>query len=181
MILSILQRMTRNKVYFHLPGYMERWWILGADSLSRNAENPQWGYVDSIRARSRSCLYQWITERFAIRLHHVLRSDTDRFLHDHPCWNISIVLKGGYWEEMPLDEDVTKNVWLGPNEATRRKWRGPGSIVFRPADARHRLVLPIGTSSWSIFIVGRKSQSWGFYTPAGKVPWREYLKSQEAA
>lgn len=182
-MLDLIKRAACRSVYYHLPEYMERWWILGADSLARNADNPTWGYVAFQRARSRSRLYQWLTKHVAIRLHHVLRSDTDRHLHDHPAWNISIVLKGGYWEEVPacaqrwnlLVTDDPQCFGVDACEVTRRVWRGPGSIVFRRASDRHRLVLPSGQTSWSIFIVGRKTQSWGFYTAVGKVPWRKYL------
>src|SRR5271156_1916144 len=43
----------------------------------------------------------WIIPRnrvFNIYLHHFLRSDDDRALHDHPSWNISFILEGAYTE-----------------------------------------------------------------------------------
>src|SRR5580704_9904819 len=43
----------------------------------------------------------WVIPRnriFNIYLHHFLRSDDDRALHDHPSWNVSILLKGEYTE-----------------------------------------------------------------------------------
>ena len=43
----------------------------------------------------------WVIPRnrwFNIYLHKILRDDDPRALHDHPWWNISIVLKGGYLE-----------------------------------------------------------------------------------
>lgn len=59
--------------YFDLADYMDRTWITEP-------------------APGKSC---------AARVHHVLRSDHDRALHDHPWHNASIVLSGGYWEVMP--------------------------------------------------------------------------------
>jgi hypothetical protein len=43
----------------------------------------------------------WVIPRnrwFNIYPHHMLRDDDPRALHDHPWWNVSIVLKGGYME-----------------------------------------------------------------------------------
>lgn len=35
---------------------------------------------------------------FGVRIHHIVRSDGDRELHDHPFSFVSFILKGGYWE-----------------------------------------------------------------------------------
>lgn len=113
--------------------YMRRWWIIPRNPL------------------------------FNIYLHNVLRDDDDRALHDHPWFNCSIVLKGGYWEETPKG----------------RFWRAPGSIKLRSPWARHRLELekhyenviefdggmprfePI--PAWTLFITGPKIRVWGFW------------------
>ena len=44
-------------------------------------------------------LYRWtlIIFGFSIRLHHWLRSDDNRYFHDHACDLISIILKGWYY------------------------------------------------------------------------------------
>jgi hypothetical protein len=59
--------------YFDLPGYMDRLWLRPVEAGAP----------------------------FAARLHHILRSDHDRALHDHPWPNASFVLSGGYWEVVP--------------------------------------------------------------------------------
>ena len=126
--------------YYHLPEYMERYWLLGADNVERNREKP--GFAP----RRRSWLYRWLTNRIAARLHHTLRSDRDRALHDHPSWNISIVLTGGYWEvcepnELSKDMSAFYGYILEQLESSpgqphiaaewmNIRWRGPGSIVF---------------------------------------------------
>lgn len=134
--LSLVRRSEKTP-YFHLPGYMRRFWL-------------------------------WRSKLVSVRIHHILRSDNDRHLHCHPWWNISIVLRGGYFEWMPNPKAVTP-------QGIIRKWRGPGSIVLRKSSSRHRLDLPAGTTTWSIFIHGRKSREWGFYTEEGFVHWREYV------
>lgn len=126
--------------YRHLPGYMERWWLIPYNRIG-----------------------------LAVRIHHILRSDDDRVFHDHP-WNyLTIILRGGYTEVVPVFVD---GIYTGE----RRTWRGPGSILFRRAEHWHRLEVPPGESAWTLFITGRKRQQWGFLRdPEYKVFWRRYL------
>lgn len=109
-----------------------------------------------------------------VYLHNVVRSDDDRALHDHPWWNISIVLWGGYYEHMPVIPDLYEYGW----RTTHRKWRGIGSIVFRKANAAHRLELGAycPKPTWTLFITGRKSREWGFYCPNGWKHWTVFGK-----
>jgi|ERR1700744_3938724 len=110
--------------------------------------------------------------QFGMRIHHILRDDHDRAFHDHPWTNTSVVLLGGYWELMPENPDQP------PEHDTflfSKVWRKPGDVVQRKATDRHRLVLPEGETAYSMFIMGPWEQDWGFYTPTGKVYWREYL------
>lgn len=97
------------------------------------------------------------TKRCAIYLHEFFRGDLDRCLHDHPWSFVSVVLKGGYWE-------VMQDGW---------HWRPPGSILFRPAETRHRIVLSSAApKTWSLVVVGRVQRAWGFYTLNGWQKWR---------
>lgn len=102
----------------------------------------------------------WIIPRnrfFNIYLHHFLRSDDDRALHDHPWWNVSILLKGQYLEHMP----------------TCSRQRKCFQIIFRKATASHRVELTHG-SVWTLFITGRRVREWGFHCPKGWRPWQEF-------
>lgn len=116
----------------------------------------------------------WVIPRnrfFNIYLHNMLRDDDDRALHDHPWWNVSIVLKGGYLEWMSHRGDPINCAWRG-------RW----SVVFRKATDAHRLTLGHGTGpSWSLFITGPVVRQWGFHCPKGWRPWREYLKVEDGA
>lgn len=117
-----------------------------------------------------------------IYLHHILASDDDRALHDHPWDNLSIVLWGGYTEHLfayppregqPLPPVITKR-------------RRPGSIVYRKAEQAHRLELNPRWKSellnngrerpcWSLFITWRKRREWGFWCEArGLIGETEY-------
>jgi hypothetical protein len=121
--------------------YLRRWWI-----IPRN---------------------RWLN----IYLHNMLADDDDRALHDHPWLNVSIVLRGGYWEIMP----------------ERMKWRGPGAVVFRRPTAAHRIMLDVNfqrvgnvfrrvgkTPAWSLFITGPRTRNWGFHCPQGWVRWEDF-------
>lgn len=117
---------------------------------------------------------------FSAYLHQFFRSDSDLCLHDHPWSFVSIVLRGGYFEEMRADQahrdehyrdrgtDGFEELELGP---TALCWRRPGSILIRPARVAHRIVVEPGSRPWSMVIVGRKSRPWGFYTRDGWRPW----------
>lgn len=111
---------------------------------------------------------------FNIYLHNMLRDDDDRALHDHPWWNISIVLHGGYWEIMP-EVDAGRGMASWAYQFHRRVWRGVGYVVLRRAEAAHRLALQDKKPSWSLFITGPNIRTWGFWCPKGWRPWREFV------
>ena len=126
---------------------------------------------DQIIGSPTPLLHRWFFFRknrwFNIYLHHFLRDDNDRVLHDHPWWNCSIVLRGGYNEIM---EDGCARIWNS---------RGPGSIVIRRPRTAHRLVLSNDSrgekiTSWSLFIIGPKVREWGFHCPRGWVHWKDF-------
>ncbi len=102
---------------------------------------------------------QW----FNAYLHRFGASDDDRAVHDHPAWNISIILSGRYREHF---HDGTSRV------------RRPGQVIFRGAKTLHRLELLTPTVT-TIWISGPKRRVWGFLTPShGWIPyyrWEAYL------
>lgn len=122
----------------------------------------------------RFALFQ--TKYLSARLHHIVREDRDRHLHDHPWDFTSVVLQGGYQEFTPFRESG-EPVWsLGSSEdeVCFGCWRLAGSIGRRRALDRHKIaqVLP---DTWTLFITGPYKNQWGFYTRNGKIPYREYL------
>lgn len=66
--------------------------------------------------------------RFMMRLHRLLDCDRTPFLHTHPFWYISIVLRGGYTEQILKSDGSLYSVF-----------HGPGSIIFRSPDVAHRI------------------------------------------
>lgn len=84
-----LIRWAMRTPYRHIPGYMERYWIL-----------PYKRFVP-----------------IAARLHHILRSDDDRAFHDHPWPYLTIILRGGYTEVRPVYD--TDGIYLGESRQWR--------------------------------------------------------------
>lgn len=91
---------------------------------------------------------------FRIMLHEFRRGDIDRELHDHPWSYVSLILRGGYWEETAnpsgvchCGEDVNlHHTGSGhapvDNPEHDKKWFGSGKVLFRPATWKHRVILP---------------------------------------
>lgn len=114
---------------------------------------------------------------FNIYLHEILQPDDERALHDHPWWNISLVLKGGYLEHMKgKPGDIHREYAI---------WRSPGRLVFRRAATAHRIGLAQKWDHttgkyhwlpcWSLFITGPRIRVWGFHCPQGWVPFDQFL------
>ena len=124
--------------------------------------------------------YLFLKERknfpFNITLHKVLVSD-EPTLHDHPWSWGAIIIKGGYWEHIPLFAQE------GHVVGSTRVWRGPGSIRFRSADDLHWLELAKDEDGneipcTSIFFMGRKQKEWGFVRHVKNVGYR-WIHNQE--
>lgn len=118
--------------------YMQRWWVIPRNRL------------------------------FNIYLHHFLRSDDDRALHDHPWLNCSILLDGSYTEHTISAGGVNHHVEY---QAGAFKLRGPRYA--------HRVELTNGPC-WSLFITGPTVRSWGFHCPNGWRHWREFTDPNDA-
>jgi hypothetical protein len=105
------------------------------------------------------------TPFFKIFLHHILRSDEDEEMHDHP-WNfVSFILWSGYYEVLPVKGRP------GVPDLPRRL-RGGDVVRHRAADA-HRLVLT--QPAWTLVIVTGKKRHWGFWTERGWEPYEVFL------
>lgn len=103
----------------------------------------------------------WIIPRnrfFNIYLHEINKSDDDRALHDHPWWNLSIVLKGGYHE-------------VTPKGMFERK---AGQFILRTGKSLHRLVIRDGKPAVTLFITGPRYRQWGFACPKGWRHWKDF-------
>jgi hypothetical protein len=113
----------------------------------------------------------WLIPRnpvFNVYLHHFLRSDDDRALHDHPWWNLSLLLEGAYVEHTIAAGGVHKETW-----------REAGQAKFRLGRDAHRIELTDGPC-WTLFITGPRFRSWGFHCPrAGWTHWRDFTAADD--
>ena len=104
-------------------------------------------------------LYRWtlIIFGFTIRLHHWLRSDDNRYFHDHATNLISIILKGHYYNVIPADDscDTSK---------CNKILVKAGSVWKAKAEQRHYLEIPEG-GAWTLLLCGRPYNKWGFWVP----------------
>lgn len=148
-VVDWIVRRAERTPYFHLAGYMERYWLW---RIGNAPAHSRYG----VRGAG------W----FSGRIHHILRSDLDRDLHDHPQDYVTIILRGGYRE---FRAEIIDN---RPQIVGR--WHGPGTVLFRFAEDPHRLEVPPGTVTTTLFITGPRRRTWGFHTRDGWVPWREY-------
>lgn len=194
----IVERAKRTP-YFDLPGYMLRYWlvppltpnqreiwdlvapvtslIVNGVELSKGAgkmysRRISFDGTGPVPFRSRP--FSWILQRLGIdaRVHVILRSDKERDPHDHPVPYLTVILRGGYWEER----------YNRAGEMVSARFHGPGSILFRRASSLHRLILEgmIGhpcTPVTTLFVRWtRRRQEWGFLVDGQKVSWQEYEK-----
>lgn len=123
---------------------------------------------------------------FNIYLHHFMRSDDDRALHDHPWANASFVFDGYYFEHTIRAGGIHY-------VSARRE----GTFAFRRAKSAHRVSLPEArtfhvdndgyvkiekapASCWTIFITGPRIREWGFHCPQGWRHWKEFVDAKDS-
>lgn len=126
--------------------YMGRWWLFNPYAESGSAKRFGWGWLPSVR------------------IHHIMREDDDRHLHDHP-WNArTIVLEGFYQEIHP-----------GGLHSVRNKGY-TGRLLF---GQYHRITFVPEVGVWTLFVTWKQRGVWGFDVDGVKVPWREYLATEK--
>lgn len=138
-----------------------------------------WTQPREIRGRRDSRLYltRWHLlgsrgSRWSLMLHRMHRPDPDLCCHDHPWWFLTLVLAGGYEEEVEWGDGWSRTL-------VRNR---PGRVRYRPAVHRHRISrLPQG-ECWTLVIRGPRVRSWGFWagSPGARmwVYWRDFLASK---
>ena len=168
----IIRRAQRTP-YSHITGpdgslYMGRWWVF----------NPYTRLPDGETAPAR---WSWLP---SIRVHHIMRPDNDRHLHDHP-WNArTIVLRGWYTEERPWaslsesDLDAADGMAIG--DETRAIFHRVSGYTGRLMFGQYHRISSVSSGGvWTLFLTWRKRGTWGFDVDGEKVPWREYLNVSE--
>ncbi len=148
---AVIKRAMRTP-YSHITGpdgsvYMRRFWLFNPYGRGPNGETlpARWGWLPSVR------------------VHHIMRPDSDRHLHDHP-WNArTIVLAGSYVEERPCPF---------ARHLLQRREGYTGRLLFGEF---HRIDRVSDGGVWTLFFTWRYRGTWGFLVDGNKIPWREYL------
>ena len=109
---------------------------------------------------------------FNIFLHKFLKSDPDD-VHDHPWPYATLILKGGYWEWIPLFDEQGKKV----NEIAH--WRGRGHFRISKATSYHRIELDPDVTCWTLSMPGPQRKEWGFPVRNKWIPNEQYLQQRK--
>lgn len=136
-----LIRRAKRTPYFHLDGYMNRWWLFNAYDQETHTTKYPW--------------FPW-----SVRIHHILRKDHDRALHDHP-WNARTFILHGWYREVREDGQLIR--------------RCAGDTARLNFGEFHSIREVSDGGVWTMFITSRFRGTWGFKVEGKKVPYREYL------
>lgn len=184
----LIERAARTP-YHHLPGYMRRDWlvpfrkvcvrhahdiepivILGVEVGHSAVSYTTTDGTGPVPFRERPIAWSMQQLDVAARVHHIFRSDRDRNPHCHPGPYVTVVMRGGYWETLYDDDGFPIS----------RKWHGPGSILYHPANTWHRLDVPPGQTTVTLFVTWAWIDgAWGFNVNGKKVAARDYERKQQ--
>lgn len=111
---------------------------------------------------------RWSRWPFNMMLHKFHTGDDAGELHNHPWqWAVSLILAGGYWEDVRLPDDTIVRREVRPLQLNLITSR-----TFHRVDLREQ-------DCWTLFITGPKADdegSWGFWSPVmGYLPWQEFI------
>lgn len=146
---GVIIRRAKRTPYVHLDGYMNRWWLFNAYQDTAGNNLPQ----------------NWLMRRLpSVRVHHILREDMDRHMHDHPWDARTIILRGVYVEEYlnARNETIVASRMNGDTRAIR-------------FGEYHRIKYVGDGGVYTLFFTWKYVGTWGFLVNGHKVPYREYL------
>ena len=146
-IADALIRRAMRTPYFHLPGYMERWWLFNGYPQGQNTP------TDAVRKERRR--WPWLP---SIRIHHILREDYAQHMHDHP-WNArTFILRGWYLE----------------HRADGYRYRKTGDTADLRFGEYHNIKQVSPGGVWTLFVIGSYGGQWGFDVDGQKMLPRDY-------
>lgn len=140
------------------------------DGVHIGRPSARWAVMEKFIIRGKAgdpYLIRWRivhTPYFGVLLHKIIRPDEDPVPHDHPWSFATLILRGGYTEEVMTD------AWYRID-----KW-GIGSVHRFKRGMYHRiLALRGGGPCWTLVLTGPRRDSWGFLVNGVHVNWKEYL------
>lgn len=147
----------------HLKGYMLRFW-LGA-TRPKTSDGKGVTAIECSDGLPPTPLHIGSASK---RIHHILRHDTDRHMHDHPWEFRSIILCGWYIEERLCDDGQVR---------VFRRSRGDTYVC--PQGSYHRIIEISEEPLITLCILGRKKSGWGFNIEGEHVDSHDYLDYDE--
>jgi hypothetical protein len=146
--LGVIASRPRDQVIErHGSPYMERWYLARKAMVPSNAPVGRFDDPGALIPSELENLY----------LHRFLRGD-DEDLHDHPWPWATLIVRGGYWEQLGDD---------------RRAWRDAGDVLLRAAAQRHAN-FDVEPGTITLFATMPKERDWGFHKHDGFVPWHAF-------
>ena len=98
---------------------------------------------------------------FNVFIHKFMKGDEDD-IHDHPWGFFHIILSGGYWEYITVNDDGETL-----DQGMKKVWRPPGYWNIASSKYKHKIELA-SEKPWTIFIpFGKRAinEPWGFWKP----------------
>lgn len=166
-IASWLITRARRTPYQHITSsdgqdiYMGRWWLF--NPYCRKSHKPAMWWCP-----------------WSIRIHHIMRPDDDRDLHDHPWHARTIILRGWYTEQRLLnhqDPALPGHNTASGTQATEYFTRRAGDTAALRHGEYHRIDELSAGGVHTLFITSKWRGDWGFLVNGVKVPWRTYTGS----
>lgn len=112
-----------------------------------------------------------------VKVHHILRPDQARDLHDHPWPFLAVILRGGYTEQRPWlrpdGQPMARHYRTGEGLLLKIR-RRPGHAYFARSTYTHRIDELHG-DCWSLVLSGRRCRAWGFWRSGEWIHWKTYV------
>lgn len=113
----------------------------------------------------------WLMEQLpSMRVHIILRPDSDRHMHDHP-WDARTFIMKRYYVEKRQRQDKD---YEGLDYFTRRA----GQTVSLKYGEYHSITEVPHAGVVTLFVTWKYKGVWGFLVDGVKVPWMQYLKKK---
>jgi hypothetical protein len=146
---------------------MSRRWAFMERTDAPDYDHPERNYL----TRWRIVQTPW----FGLYVHRIDGPDPRSTLHDHPWPFVTLVLKGGYAEDLGVR--ATRG---GPITRRRpRAWRRGSIHRMRKTDA-HTIT---SVTTWTLVLTGRRrpEPAWGYWDNAGFTLWGQHPHAAEFA
>lgn len=167
-VVTRIMRVAHRRPYRHITSadgedvYMYRFWLF----------NP---YPENSSGQNKRGIWEFLP---SIRLHHIMRPDSDRHLHDHP-WNARTIILRGWYDEIRESGTYYGDFFPLHVDGGWMFYRSKGDTASLRFNEFHRIARVSDGGVVTLFFTWRYHGTWGFKVDGVKVPWRTYLGVKE--